>query len=84
MTDKTWIATALELGKLTMHRHGTVLQIQRRYKFLDVNGDVLVQVAGNSVLLDVEITDIPADILAALQAIDQWTMAQALVQEEMS
>ena len=87
MADKTWTATDLELGKLTINRNRVVsstLRIERRYKFLDADGEVLEQIAGRSVLLDVEIADIPSDILTALQAIDTWTKNRALEQEGMA
>lgn len=93
MITKTWTATDLTLGKLTINRGMSreileepsvpVLRVERRYKFLDTNGDVLTQIAGRSVLLEINIDDISADILTALQTIDAWTKAQALEQEEM-
>ena len=83
MTDKTWTATDLELGKLTVIRRGSTLQIERRYKFLDSGGSVLEQIAGGRLLLDMEWSTIPTNIQDALTIIDTWTKNQSLVQEDM-
>lgn len=83
MTDRVWIATDLELGKLTINRSGTTLRIERRYKFLDALADVIEQITMGRLLLKMEIGDVPVSILDALQTIDQWTKNQALVQEGM-
>ena len=80
---KTWTATDLKLGKLTINRSGSTLQVERRYRFLDEFDEVLAQVAGGRLLLNVAIADVPADILSALQTIDNWTKQQALEQEGM-
>ena len=89
MADKTWTATALELGKLTIHRvidkeARPAIQLERRYKFLDADGEVLRQIAGGRVLETIPIADIPPSILSALQEIDQWTEQKALEQEGMT
>lgn len=83
MANKTWTATDLQLGKLTIHRLENELQLERRYKFLDAQGDVLEQIASRRVLESVPIAGIPQNILVALQAIDQWTKRKALEQEGM-
>ncbi len=84
MADKTWTATDLELGKLTIHRTPTELRVERRYKFKDSNGDILSQIVGGRLLVEEKFSEIPASIPAALQTIDAWTKQQALDQEGMS
>lgn len=83
MANKTWTATDLQLGKLTIHRFGSDIQVERRYKFLDTEGAVLEQIAGGRVLKTVPLAELPIDILAALQKIDAWTKNKALEQEGM-
>ena len=83
MSDKTWTATDLQLGKLAILKTGDNLHIERRYQFLDSNDDALDQIAGGRVVQDILWADIPTDIKAALQAIDVWTKDQALEQEGM-
>lgn len=84
MADKTWTAVDVVLGKLTIHRLGDALQIERRYKFLDINGEALEQIAGGRILETVLIVEIPANILSALQEIDNWTKTKALQKEGMA
>lgn len=83
MVNKTWTATDLVLGKLTIHRLGNDIQLERRYQFANNAGDILTQIAGSSVVEVIAIVDIPANILSALQAIDNWTKLKALKQEGM-
>jgi len=83
MTDKTWTATDLELGKLTITRQGSMIQIARRYQFLDAEGAVLDQITGGRVVAEMEIAEIPLAILSSLQTIDNWTKQRALEQEGM-
>lgn len=84
MADKTWTATDLELGKLSiMPQGGGVLQFERRYQFIDSNGDVLSQIAGGRVVESVTFASLPTNIQTALQDIDTWTKQQALIQEGM-
>jgi len=82
--DKTWVATDLELGKLTITRMGSTIQIGRRYRFLDENGEVLTQTTTGRLVAEMEIADIPPAILSSLQTIDSWTKQRALEQEGMS
>lgn len=84
MANKTWTATDVVLGKLTIIRVGQDLTLERRYKFVDAEGAVLEQIAGGRVRETVAIVDIPPDILDALREIDAWTKAKALEQEEMT
>ena len=81
--SKTWTATDLKLGKLTIRQEGSVLHIERRYVFVDGGGIALAQIAGGRIVEEIEIANIPKDILQALQKIDSWTKAKALKQEEM-
>lgn len=81
--DKTWTATDIRLGKLTIRREGTTLCLQRRYVFVDANGDVLRQIAGGNVVEEVELEDVPLSILTALQVINNWTRQKALEKEGM-
>lgn len=84
MADKTWTATDVELGKLTIHRFGNELKVERRYEFLDAQGGVLEQIAGGRVLETMPIADLPQNVLSALQTIDDWTKQKALEQEGMA
>lgn len=81
---KIWTATDVKMGKLTINQEGSLLTFERRYLFLDSNGDVLDQIAGGRVVEQVEWADVPANIQAALQAINTWTKNKALAQEGMS
>ncbi len=83
MTDKTWTATDLRLGKLTIHNGEGIVRVERRYKFADGDGDVLEQIAGGRIVLEVDWSDIPTGIQDALRAINTWTKNKALVQEGM-
>lgn len=82
--DKTWTATDIQLGKLTITRMGSAIQIGRRYQFLDSEGAVLGQIAGGRLVAEMKIAEIPPAILSALQTIDGWTKERALEQEGMS
>ncbi len=81
--SKTWTAEDLELGKLTINQVGDMLRIERRYKFLDTNSDVITQIVTGRLLLEVEIFTVPLPVLSALQTVDTWTKNQALAQEGM-
>ena len=81
--SKTWTATDIQLGKLTIRQEGSVLHIERRYIFMNGDGNELAQIAGGRVVEEIEMADIPKGILSALHQIDQWTKAKALAQEEM-
>jgi len=83
MADKTWTATDLELGKLSLLRRGDEIHIERRYKFLDSGGVVLEQIAGGRYVDDIAISSLPSEVASALQTIDTWTKNQALAQEGM-
>ena len=83
MTNKTWTATDLELGALTMGRDGNMLNVQRRYYFLDADGKIMPEIAMGRLVLDVPLSNVPSEILSALQAIDSWTKQKALSQEGM-
>lgn len=83
-TPKSWTATDLEQGKLTIIRTGADLHLERRYDFLD-SGDVIIpEIAGGRVVEDMAIASLPASIIDALQTIDNWTYQKALVQEGMN
>ena len=84
MTDKVWTATDVRLGKLAILPQGSDLQIERRYEFLDADGEVLTQIAGGRVVASVAFASLPANIKTALLDIDAWTKAQALAQEGMT
>lgn len=82
--NKTWTAADVILGKLTIIRAGQDLTLERRYKFLNDEGEVLEQIAGGRVRETVSVAELPADILSALQGIDAWTKTKALEQEGMA
>lgn len=84
MADKTWAATDLKLGKLTITQEGPLITFERRYRFVDANSNVIDQIAGGRVVESVEWAAIPANIRTALQAIDTWTKDKALTQEGMA
>lgn len=83
MADKTWVATDLGMGQITIIRRESELQLVRRYQFLDSDGAVMEQIAGGRLRIEIDISSVPPDVLAALQAIDTWTKNQALIQEGM-
>lgn len=83
MANKTWIATDIAQGKLTLIRAGNEIHLERRYKFLGNGGDVLEQVTGGRVLETIPVAEIPTNILNALQELDNWTKMKALEQEGM-
>lgn len=84
MADKTWIATDLQLGKLAIGPHNSTLHIERRYTFLDANGDVMPEIKGGRFVADIEWSSLPTNIQDALTAINAWTKTQALIQEGMN
>ncbi len=83
MAPKTWTAADLALGPLKINRVGTSLHVERRYSFLDGAGDPMPQIKGDSLIVDVEIADLPPNIASALSDIDTWTKNQALIKEGM-
>lgn len=84
MADKTWTAADLKLGPLKITpKPGGMLHIERRYTFLDSGGGALTQIKGGRLLMDVELSALPANIQAALTAINTYTKNQALIQEGM-
>jgi hypothetical protein len=82
-TPKTWTAVDVGQGKLAIIRRGTTFQVERRYVFLDDADDVLEDVAGGRLGVEVEWSAIPSGIQDALLAIDTWTYNQILAQEGM-
>ena len=84
MANKVWTAADLLLGKLTIIQASNEIHLERRYKFLDAQGEILAQIAGGRVSETMALVDIPQDILAALQEIDAWTKTKALEQEGMA
>jgi len=83
MADKTWTATDVQMGKLSINVIDGVLFLDRRYQFVDGSGDVLPIQAGR-VTAEVAWADVPQDIRAALVDINDWTKNQALAQEGMA
>lgn len=89
-TPKSWTAYDLQQGKLTIHRFNhpdtgqPAIQVERRYRFVDDGDVVIYDIAGGRLLATVEIADLPAGVLSALQTIDAWTYNQALLQEGMN
>lgn len=83
MAPKTWTAEDLEMGGLKINRVGDSLHIEQRYLFVNAGGDVIKQVAGGRVVRDVEWSNLPPGIQAALVDINAWTKAEALEQEGM-
>jgi len=82
-TAKTWTAADVELGKLTIYRNGSTLGVERRYKFVDSGDEVLTDIAGGRLRVDVEWSSIPSGVQNALLTIDTWTYNQILTQEGM-
>ena len=81
MAPKTWTAEDLQLGGLRIDREGDSLHIQRRYRFLDAADDVIEEIKGGNLVVEIDLADLPANILAALSDIDTWTNNQALLKE---
>lgn len=85
MASKVWTAMGLKLGTLKIaSRPGGALHIEQRYSFLDDNDEILTQIAGGRVVVDVEWDSIPPLIQVGLQSIDAWLKNLALEQEEMN
>jgi hypothetical protein len=82
-TPKVWTVHDIKQGRLSIVQRGTDLQLERRYKFIDDQGVVLVQIAGGRLVEITAIVDVPANILTALQIIDAWTYQQILIKEGM-
>ena len=82
-TPKTWTATDVKQDRLSIIHLGLGLQLERRYKFVDGQGQVLVQVAGGRLTETVAISESPQNILDALQIIDNWTYLRILMKEGM-
>ncbi|HUW10636.1 MAG TPA: hypothetical protein VM537_12975 [Anaerolineae bacterium] len=83
-TPKTWTAHDIQLGKLTITRDGSNFQFERRYRFLDEQGDDIEHLAGGTVLQTIPWEELPADVKSALSKLDVWTRTEALVQEGMA
>ncbi len=64
-------------------RNGSEITIEQRYQFVDSNGDVIREVAGGRLVETKTTVEIPADVLSALVAINNWIYQQALIQEGM-
>lgn len=82
-TSKSWTAVDIEQGKFTVLNVDGVLLVERRYQFTDKNGDVLTNIAGGRLTREVAASSVPADVLAALTTINNWTYNQILAQEGM-
>ena len=82
-TPKIITADDIEQGKLTIIRRGSNLHIERRYVFVDGQGDAINNLAGGRVVEEIPLANIPANIISALQDIDNWTYGKGLVQEGM-
>lgn len=83
--SKTWIAEDLKLGSLKItSRANNILHIEQRYSFLDANNEILSQIVGGRVIVDIGWSNIPPLVQAALQSIDTWLKNWALEQEEMN
>lgn len=86
MPDKMWTAMGLRLGPLKITPQNdadNTLHIERRYLFVGADDNVLTQIAGGRVVVDIPFAELPANIRSALQDIDTWTKNQALEQEGM-
>ena len=82
-TPKNWTAYDVELGKLTITRLGSTIGVERRYKFVDDQDDVIDDIAGGRLRVGVEWSSIPSNVQSALQLIDTWTYNQILALEGM-
>lgn len=82
-TPKSWTADGVLQGKLIITRQGSIIGAERRYKFVNDADEVLAQVAGGRLRVDVEWSSIPSGVQDALQAIDTWTYNLILAQEGM-
>ena len=73
--------------KLTITRFAELgiqyLQIEKRYLYLDALGDPITVLGGGRVVSTAAVADVPANILSALQTINDFMYDQALIQEGM-
>ena len=84
MADKIWTATDLKLGSLSIsHQDDGTFHIERRYHFLDGQA-ILEDIKIGRLVIDIHISQVPTNILTALQEIDVWTKQKALEQEGMA
>lgn len=83
VTPKIWTAIDIQQKRLTLSREGDVLRIERRYYFVDGNGDQLTDITMGRLAEEMSIIDVPQGILTALRSIDNWTYQKALEKEGM-
>ena len=78
MANKTWTATGVEQGQLTLQMVGDNLCIGRVYTFTGAS-----TVGHRKLRRTVAWADVPAAIKGALTSIDNWTRAEILAKEGM-
>ncbi len=89
MASKSWTATDLQLGTLTVRAtphpdtENPAINFQQRYEFLDSGDLVISQIAGGKYVDNIELGDIPSTVLDALQTINNWLYQRCLDQEGM-
>lgn len=83
MAPKTWTATDVEMGKLTLYPRGSKIGIDRTYRFVDADDEIITEIAPGSVTEELAFVDLPQNIQDALIAINSWTKQRALEQEGM-
>ena len=81
--SKTWVATDIKQGKLSLINIDGILYLERRYEFVDADDNVIEDIAGDSYTDEISISALPQDILAALQTINTYTYNKILEQEDM-
>lgn len=88
-TPKTWVATDIATGKLTLTRVAhpdtgqPAIRFEQRYEFVDAGAAVLRDIAGGRLTGEIEIAALPPTVAAALQTIGAWLYAQCVAQEGM-
>jgi len=86
---KTWTATNLALGSLTIRRQEVEetgapgVRFEQRYQFEDAGGEILQEIGTGRLAGVMPVADIPQSILDALTTIDNWLYQQCLEKEGM-
>ena len=82
MANKSWTATDIIQGELTLQLVGDELHVKRVYSFVDDEGEAL-GIGHRKLRRTVDWDDVPTNIQSALVDISAWTKAEILAEEGM-
>jgi len=88
MANKTWTATALEMGGLYIRKvknedNDNCIEVKQDYEFLNSNDNVIEYLGVKNVQEVKKISEIPQNLLSALQTIQNYMSGLAYTQEGM-